>query len=118
MNYSKSIFAIFIFLIYTSIFTGCTKETSDLNLDSNLFGQWIYTDSNNDVYAWTFYDDGTCIQTTPIDNYNWLWTIEDTKLKLHIEGGNPTYLVYKIEGDKLYFYSDKIEDWGVPFTKK
>jgi hypothetical protein len=113
-----------LFLIY---FTGCSDDdnnpanpidNTELNLDSDLIGNWTFVDSNDDLFGWTFNADGSCVQTQYNLTYNWNWTIENDQLKLYLPNGNPAYYTYKIEGNKLYLWVDVINDWGLPFTKQ
>ena len=111
-------------LSFAFIFSNCSDDSSNpassenLNLDNNLVGKWSFTDSNNDVLSWTFNSDGSCVQTVYDQNVNWNWTIEDSKLKLYINGGAPAYFTYKIEGNQLYMWVDVTNDWGLPYTKQ
>jgi hypothetical protein len=86
-------------------------------LDPQLFGTWAYTDSENNYYAWTFNEDGTAIQELYGKQYSWEWIIEEGQIKLFFENGTPAFLTYKIEGNKLYFWAESINEWGAPFTK-
>jgi hypothetical protein len=120
--------AVFLSVVtFIMLLSFCSKEennpagstgTTNLNLDSALFGQWVFTDSNNDIFGWTFNDDGSCIQTSYSQNYNWKWEIENQRIKLYVDGGTPAYYTYKIEGNQLFLWVDSISDWGLPFTKQ
>ncbi|MEA1877224.1 MAG: DUF5640 domain-containing protein [Bacteroidota bacterium] len=89
----------------------------DLNLDSNLYGTWSYTNDDGTA-SWTFNSDGTCIQSLYGTNYDWKWEIESGQLKLFVDSGIPAYKTYKIEGNLLYFWAESISDWAIPFTKQ
>jgi len=106
-------------LLLSTVFVSCDKDLEEnLNLDSALIGQWIFVDANGDIYSWTFKDDGNCVQTLYNVDYEWKWEIEDTKLKLYVDGGTPAYKEYKIEANKLYFWVESVEIWSLPFTKQ
>lgn len=106
----------FIFLLLS----GCSEDdnpTKAENLDSNLLGEWVFVDSNNDVHSWTFNEDGTCIQTLYNQDFNWEWQIEDGQIKLFISGAQAVYYNYRIEGNKLYLRVDSMDEWSLPYTK-
>lgn len=90
----------------------------NLELDDQIFGTWIFIDDNYTIYSWTFNADGTARQVIGSIEYNWNWVVENGKLKLYIRGGTPTYKVYKIEGNQLYFWVEGVGTWSVPFTKQ
>ena len=118
MKTLKLLFPLLLFLTISSIsFIACSKM-DDLNLDSALFGEWLYKDSDGIKYGWTFNDDGKYIQTVYNTEYDWKWKIEETKLKLYVDGGTPTYKTYKVEGNKLYFWVDSFDEWSLPFVKQ
>lgn len=85
-------------------------------LDPNLFGTWAVS-SGGDYYAWTFQADGKAIQEIAGQKYNWLWVIEEGRIKLFLENGKPAYYTYKIENNELYLWIESVGTWGVPFTK-
>lgn len=94
-----------------------TKPTAQL--DANLFGIWSHGDPNEPGYVlWHFKSDATLRQSLNGYEYNWLWCIEDGKIKMYVKGGVPRYQIYRIEGNLLYLWSDYIDDWGVPLTKE
>ena len=92
-------------------------EDNSLPLDANLYGTWV-NGTGDDETSWTFKSNGTCIQYIYYEEYDWEWGIENGQLKLFVDNGIPAYKTYKIEGNKLYFWSEFINDWGLPFTKK
>lgn len=91
-----------------------------VKLDPELFGKWSFGDPNdvNDYLFLHFKSDGTLIQRAHGVDYHWLWCIEEGQLKMYVTNGIPTYAIYRIEGNLLYFWSDDIEDWGLPLTKE
>ena len=108
-------------LLLAFAFSFCSDEdnpTKAENLDNNLIGKWVITDSNDDLYAWTFESDGSCVQTLYNQDYNWKWEIEEGQIKLFVDGGKAAYYTYKIEGNQLYLWVDSVEDWGIPYTKE
>lgn len=96
---------------------GDNIDNNDRILDSKLYGTWTHVAVDNTM-SYTFKSNGECIQTTYGTDYDWLWEIVDGQLKLYVTNGTPTYKTYKIEGNKLYFWSDYIDDWALPFTKQ
>jgi len=111
-------------ILFVLFFSFCSEDSSnptssaDLNLDENLIGKWVFLDSNNDEFSYTFNSDGSCTQTVYNQNYSWKWVIEEGQLKFYIDGGTPAYYTYKIEGNQLYLWVDTVNDWGLPFTKE
>lgn len=108
-------------LLLAFAFSFCSDEDNPSkaeNLDDNLIGKWVITDSNDDEYSWTFNSDGSCIQTIYNQDYNWKWEIEAEQIKLFVDGGKAAYYKYKIESNMLYLWVDSVEDWGVPYTKE
>jgi len=97
-----------------------------VDLDPDLFGFWVLKDSaGNPAHSWKFNDDATAVQRVYdgdydwVDNeYHWNWEIENEQLKLYVDYGVPRYITYKIEGNLLYFWSDEINDWSVPYHKE
>ncbi len=85
-------------------------------LDPNLFGKWSWFDGEY-TNSWSFNEDGTAVQELIGKKYNWLWIIEDGRIKLFIENGKPAFYTYKIEGNKLYMWVEAINDWSLPLTK-
>ncbi|MCB0731919.1 MAG: hypothetical protein KDC88_12880 [Ignavibacteriae bacterium] len=122
----KKLLVLFSLLSFILVFSGCSDDdnnptnsnTDEMNLDSDLYGSWVFVDSNNDVHGWTFNNNGTCVQTLYNQNVSWKWTIENEQIKLYLDGGNPAYYTYKIEGNQLYLWVDVISDWGLPYTKQ
>ncbi|MCB9206232.1 MAG: hypothetical protein H6611_02765 [Ignavibacteriales bacterium] len=122
----KKLLVLFSLLSFILVFSGCSDDdnnptnsnTDEMNLDSDLYGSWVFVDSNNDVHGWTFNNNGTCVQTLYNQNVSWKWTIENEQIKLYLDGGNPAYYTYKIEGSQLYLWVDVISDWGLPYTKQ
>lgn len=96
-----------------------------VDLDPDLFGFWVLNDvDGNPAHSWKFNDDATAVQRVYdgdydwVDNeYHWNWEIENEQLKLYVDYGVPRYITYKVEGNLLYFWSDEINDWSVPFHK-
>jgi len=116
-RFVKLFLPMMIILIFSSCFSGI--DTDPQNLDSDLFGTWVFTDEDQMVTAsWTFNDDGSCVQFLYGTDYDWEWEIEGDQLKLFVEGGTPGYKIYVIEGNLLYFWVDSIDDWGLAFTKQ
>ena len=114
--------SIYLFIAFLSVFIiACDSDSStksSKDLDSKLYGTWVFVDSENEVFSWTFKSNGTCIQSVYGIETEWKWTIESEKLKIFITGGLAHYKTYMIEGNLLYFYVDEISDWGIPFTKQ
>ena len=108
-----------ILALFITLFIACfPSDNSSKNLDEALFGTWVYYENDLSVSAsWTFNDDGTCVQFLYNQNYDWLWEIEEGQLKLYVEFGIPAYKTYNIDDKYLYFYSDELGVWGLPFTK-
>lgn len=107
-------------LLLVLLLSFCSDENNPAkpdNLDNDLIGRWVFVDSNNDIAAWTFKDDGTAIQTIYNQDFNWKWEIENGQIKLFVDGGKPAYYTYKIEGNELYLKVDSMDQWGLPFTK-
>lgn len=96
---------------------GYGEGNSGLSLDPDLYGTWTHGEGDEET-SYTFNSDGSCVQYIYYEEYDWKWEIEDGRLKFFVDGGIPTYKTYKIEGNKLYFWSDFINDWALPFTKK
>lgn len=117
----KKLVYLFVLMIFSLSWSACSDygydDDNDLPLDANLYGTWV-NGSGDDETSWTFKSDGTCIQYIYYEEYDWEWGIEDGQLKLFVDNGIPAYKTYKIEGNKLYFWSEFIDDWGLPFTKE
>lgn len=96
---------------------GYGEEGSDVVLDPNLYGTWSHG-SGDDKLSWTFKSNGTAIEMIYNTDYDWKWAIEDGQLKLYVDNGIPAYKTYKIEGNKLYFWSDYVGGWSLPMTKE
>lgn len=117
----KKLFLLLMFFAAASLMIACEDENEDgneRNLDPQLIGYWLFDTNDDEFHAWRFKSDGSAVQTTYGQDYNWQWDIENEKLKLYISGGVPTFQTYKIEGNNLYFWVDQISDWGLPFTKQ
>ncbi|MGI6292210.1 MAG: hypothetical protein ACOXZH_07300 [Bacteroidales bacterium] len=101
-------------------FAACDKDNGEkVQLDPALYGKWSIGNPNEDDYLfYHFKSDATLIQHIYGSDYNWLWCIEDGKLKMYVSGGIPHYKSYKIEGNLLYFWVDSMEEWALPLTKE
>ncbi|MBN2802381.1 MAG: zinc ribbon domain-containing protein [Deltaproteobacteria bacterium] len=94
------------------------KSDSGLNLDNRLVGEWVFKNSEGGFDRQIYNSDGTAVRYIYNQKYDWLWSTGGNRLKLYVKNGKPAYQVYKIEGDKLFFYVDSAKVWSVPFIKR
>jgi len=94
------------------------KQKPSTNLDSRLFGKWVFRDAIGTEDIRIFKSDGTLISETYNIKRDWKWKVENNKLVLSVTGGTPAIQAYKIEGNKLYFYVEGPGVWSSPFIKK
>lgn len=104
-------------MLITSCIIEDEKDKND-NLDPALIGYWVYKENDEIKSAWRFSSDGTAVQSLYGIDYDWKWLVESGQIKLYVDFGIPRYVTYKIVHDKLYFWVDEINDWGLPFIKQ
>ena len=90
---------------------GCSDDDKTVqpttNLDSNLFGVWIYTNLNIHTETYTFLSDETWtfdyVSSTHSDIYSGTWLIQNQMLYLSylVPNNDEETIPYSIQGDSL-----------------
>ncbi len=110
-----------IFALLATGLTSCEQEDSELikSLDNELYGRWeLPYGSSERVTGYTFFGDGTSIQTIYGQDVARHWRVESGSLIFYVDGGEESEpLRYKVHGQQLFTWSDELGDWGAPMTK-
>ncbi len=126
LEFSKNtLLALIAILAFGFVACDDDNDVRDVDLDPELFGRWeLRNPAGKLEYAWEFNDDGTAVQFIYDDEYDWvdkeidwLWEIKDEQLKYYVEDGVPIYRTYKVEDNRLYFWAEGLDMWGVPYIK-
>ncbi len=114
------IFATIVALIAIG-FSSCEEDDTELlkSLDNELYGRWeLQYGSSENVTGYTFFSDGTAMQTIYGQDRSWQWRVENSSIVFYVEGGEESDpLRYKVHGRQLFLWSEEIDDWGAPMTK-